>query len=447
MNNKEFKNAFDLLVGQLIGIGEKDLADLLSERLEDLYELPENSPVILSIKKIQIFSDDTILHIKDQPSYRLSILNNVNNLYIALDESEGKLKELANQLFRAIDRMTEHIVVISRHQLKLLDQAVNEIVDFIASQGSSQPIFLLELPIGNSIPCRLLESRLRDQNIAYETLTIALLRNDSKTKGITRRELFEQKLGNLNKGLLVYMDEWLSGTNFSRINELLAKFKNLRVLPVGLLAHDGPSQPGFNRLIVKHDKFAKNCGIDLKNIRYTFPALDFPDLSNVFIWGEYDKLSGYTKTEFAGDFFYSIDKTVRAFIQSPQLLDTSLNFLSETDKVDKEPISEYLLRECSYFIEEFAGEWEETLARGSFFNNVTNPVEVTKRAHNAAKQINGYKKCEFAINAAIRHLFMTDITPQKIYHFEGLVPLCIELKGRERLLHESFLEHCSTHIK
>src|ERR1700743_2238879 len=163
MNNKEFKNAFDLLIGQLVGIGEKALAGLLSERLEDLNELPENSPIILSIKKIQILSNEFIANIKDQPSYRLSILNILNNLYIALDESKGNLKELGNQLFKAIDRMTENIVVISQHQLKLLDQAIDQIVDFIVSQGSSQPIFLLELPIGNSIPCRLLESRLQDQ--------------------------------------------------------------------------------------------------------------------------------------------------------------------------------------------------------------------------------------------------------------------------------------------
>lgn len=74
MNIKEFKNAFDLLVGQLVGIGEKDLARLLSERLEDLCELPENSPVVLSIKKIQIFSNETIALIKDQTSLTLTLI-------------------------------------------------------------------------------------------------------------------------------------------------------------------------------------------------------------------------------------------------------------------------------------------------------------------------------------------------------------------------------------
>ena len=99
-------------------------------------------------------------------------------------------------------------------------------------------VILPELPVGNSIPCKLLRPVLERAGYTVDTLLVSLSRNDARSKGVRREDLLEEKLtafGLRENDLVLYLDEWFSGVNYARIcaclDRLLRTRPNVQLLP------------------------------------------------------------------------------------------------------------------------------------------------------------------------------------------------------------------------
>lgn len=171
---------------------------------------------------------------------------------------------------------------------------------------------LVELPIGNSIPTKLLEHVLSAAGRSVQVVTIALSRSDKRRSGITREQLINESLSRLelrDTDLVVLADEWNTGANFAKITKYVAGAlrERTRFVPIALLAHDALANATSAQL-AKHEKLAVAAGSTGEFCRVEFPKLDsypFP-----FFWAERDRFSGYRKLQLLGALVSSIDAAI-----------------------------------------------------------------------------------------------------------------------------------------
>jgi len=151
-------------------------------------------------------------------------------LLIGFDEAKSSDSLLlALEAFHSATRI--RFLTLSESQVNGLCRFLCEIETFLGTLtlGTAR-LFLIDLPVGNSLPMELLRTALA-QTRPVTVLRSALSRNDSKRAGITRRELLTELISAENlrpNDVVVFLDEWNTGSNFHNLSSLLQ-----RTIPAG----------------------------------------------------------------------------------------------------------------------------------------------------------------------------------------------------------------------
>ena len=161
------------------------------------------------------------------------------------------LEGVAGQAERLASATSEMVVMINR----------------ICQPGSR--VVLLEFPIGNSIPVRMLERKLAAARHKPFTICVSLSRNDSVGEGPTRSSFLSKaftEFGFLDNDIVLYCDEWCSGANFKNLCKIAAKFARkplCRVifLPVALVSASAHKDHRFPHFLRKHEVFVRQAGL------------------------------------------------------------------------------------------------------------------------------------------------------------------------------------------
>jgi hypothetical protein len=114
-------------------------------------------------------------------------------LLVGLDEA--KLPETVLERLEAYHRvMLESFLTMSAAQVDPLLNFLLDVKDFLTGLAlGNARLFLIELPIGNSLPVALLQHAL-DPTLPSTRIAVALSRNDSQRSGITRKQLLLEQL-------------------------------------------------------------------------------------------------------------------------------------------------------------------------------------------------------------------------------------------------------------
>ena len=203
-------------------------------------------------------------------------------------------------------------------QALVLADAVAKVTEFLASRSTSPGrAILLDFPVGNSLPTRVVERILMRERIPVEVVRVALTRNDSRSRGVTRREILEARLaerGVQAADTVVLLDEWLTGSNFRNVVELLERIPAIReatFLPVGLLTETSSAEERSASHVWEHDDVIRRLGEDGTAYRFVFPALAsrFPR-NGYFFWSEHDRLAGFRKSQTFGAYLSALEAAI-----------------------------------------------------------------------------------------------------------------------------------------
>ena len=196
-----------------------------------------------------------------------------NNLIAFLAEDyPGALPEPARtQLQKALEELQRlaaaSLVSAVLPQAQVLANAVRTIAEYVSPRtASGERVILLDFPVGNTIPTRVVEKILIREGIRVEVVRVALTRNDSRSRGVTRKEILEARLaerGVQAADTVVLLDEWLSGANFRNVVELLGRISAIgdaTFLPVGLLTETSSADERFASHVAEHDRVVGRLG-------------------------------------------------------------------------------------------------------------------------------------------------------------------------------------------
>jgi hypothetical protein len=242
-----------------------------------------------------------------------------------------KAESVRRELRKLIEKAVRLCVASVRPQADRLRDVIQRVVEYVAilRLGNGR-IILIELPVGNSIPVKLTCSRIR-RDIGREPIVLraSFPRNDKPKEGATRKQLLKKVLSEFAfrpNDLVIFIDEWVTGSNFYAILEIidkaLSEMESVFLLPVGLMTVESTTHPryeeGFSRL---HDRVLGRLGIAAGSFRYIFPPIHsrFPK-SDYFFWGEHDRTAGYRKMQILGSIFSTLDKAIETLRSDEEVL-------------------------------------------------------------------------------------------------------------------------------
>lgn len=239
---------------------------------------------------------------------------------------------------RMLEAFAEAYINACKSQLPGLRDMCRLVSDTVAETTGRRRVVLLEFPTGNSIPVRLLEHALTEQQVPFEVLSASLSRNDSKRAGITREALIAERItaASLSTGdVVVYVDEWNTGTNFATLAQFLAKAlgpSNSTFVPVALVSSTAKQDARYTSRVEQHDKLSARV-ITRGSPRIEFPALpttvaDAPP----FFWAEHDRLAGYRKIQVFGAMFSSLDAAIERLAADPARRQRAFNIAVEVQE-------------------------------------------------------------------------------------------------------------------
>jgi len=282
-----------------------------------------------------------------------------------------------------------------------------------------------------------------------EVITISVNRNDSKQKGITRKELIRNKLEvlDLDKVILVYLDEWISGSNFNNIITILSQINGLKFLPCAFLTSESTKNEKYLQYKQRHSEICTRMGFDSDELRNQMPSLNFSITSNQeFIWTESDRLAGYRKLEFLGSIvstFFAVGELL--FEDSQKLNEVLENAIFQhtslpTDTVIPNETRQQIINSFQYFNSSFVIDLEEKIKSFEVINCLDFNFEIEmSKVIKLFENTNGYHNAQPAINIIGYHIRNAIISPSSRYFYKGNVPLCLVLEDDERFLHDIFL--------
>lgn len=247
----------------------------------------------------------------------------------------AELVEIDESALADLEDVADRWAEASGPQIETLGRLLANVVHEFENMGPGARIVLLELPVGNSIVVRLLEDMLRGSGLKPTTVTISLSRNDSRSAGTPRKELIAQKLNGLpltSRDVIVYVDEWVTGSNFKVICEHVTKIvkrAGAHFISAAALAPDADKYERFESFCSYHDKLLWG-GQTGDRFRVVFPPLNQGvSTRQVFFWSEHDRLAGYRKAQFFGGIFSSICEVAREMSHDPTMVVAAKNALLE----------------------------------------------------------------------------------------------------------------------
>lgn len=365
-----------------------------------------------------------------------------------------------------LPRIVHDALEAVRPQTERLADVVWQIVSFLEQPGTlARPrVVVLELPIGNSIPSKLLEGLLRERGHDVYLVRVALARNTASGEGLTRQQLLEQKLSafGLREGdCVVLVDEWLSGANFKGITDHVRKLcaaRGASLFPVALLTEDSPAEERFTSHCRHHDKLLRALGEEGERWRVDFPRIvSAVEREGYFFWSEYDRMAGYRKMQVLGSLLSTFDAAIEDLHRDRSaLLRVRNDFLGDvaqrlqagqcgpdlTPAVAKDQDSFVALFERAY--QDYLGCRDEVRRIEHPTNRgETKDIEAELAAANARLwQVVSERDAQYAVECALYHLEAShDMDPADPFPFSTHAPVVVELDGGFRLFHEMVMRH------
>lgn len=342
--------------------GIASLADLHKRNYSGVINLFESEQALCnsaqhfhsSLTRLRSYLDDL------QEAWSLedpSLLTDISTLFGYLLQKYGNA--FSNQdrasveltLKTVLDVVAHDLVAVCKAQIQTLGRLMFAIVQEQKVVADKPRIVLVELPLGNTVPTKILHQFLTTHDFTVDLVRISLSRNDKKGALPTRRALLERRLKDtLRPGdLVIYLDEWMSGSNFRTVSNFMSRIveqvPNARLLPVGLLTEDSLRAPNYPRHLEKHDKLLQKFGFS--------PGLDspyrvvFPPLSGVvarptrlyFFWSEHDRTSGYRKSQLLRVAFTNVDESIEKLMANEDAWDDAIHLylMHRAETIRNEP--------------------------------------------------------------------------------------------------------------
>jgi hypothetical protein len=371
----------------------------------------------------------------------------------ASKEAERTIAELQPRM--AVDFI--HTVMPQVLQLAEVVWKVEAFARRTLPQGAR--IVIVEFPVGNSIPSKLLDRLLRNQGQTSVVVRVALSRNDSATVGITRAQLIEARLSGLalKKGdLIVLVDEWLSGSNFRNLTKLLGRIaaaSDATFLPVATLTDRSASEQRYESHVREHERLLQKIGEAGRAWRFTFPRLNTRfDREGYFFWSEFDRLAGYRKFKIVGSYVSSIEAVLKTLREDQESMRRAkAHFLAmiaemRAQGVEGPAVTPEVLADRGTLDRLFEESYEDYLqcrdqlaaidhptTRGEEGNIEEDIRQVVERIHQV---IDGRpaKACVLLALSFIETERIVD--PEDQYHLDAHAPVVVELDGGYRRMSE-----------
>lgn len=217
----------------------------------------------------------------------------------------------------AIAATARQFVIDVAPQPAELDAALDEVVRRLGSFPlQKSKIIVLELPVGNAVPAKLLLEKLAEAGLPATTQRRSMSRSDDPALGRTRHELLEGALKDANvapNDVVVYIDEWESGKNFRYLTEILQPLVEERraiLFPAALMAGDVEtrSKPADLEARFKHhDALTLKLGMTGTDLRFRISTVSHLHKKRPFFWSEDDRVAGYRKLQLLGAILSTID--------------------------------------------------------------------------------------------------------------------------------------------
>ena len=442
----------DNLLNTYIEFKEDNITRLTKEFEEDLTAFFLDHQINLILEDFKRNTNNINIRVlTEEPSGLLQIALLTNAIYIRLCEnsSSDRIAILKNAFRDSLANRVTQIIDKSKHQFIKLFVFLHQIADKCVNTKKSK-ICILELPLGNSIPSILLQKILTTKGLDTELITISINRNDTKQKGITRKELIKDKLKevDLDNTILIYLDEWITGSNFNNIITILSKMTGLKFLPCPFLTSESTLKDKYSQYKSRHSKICTTMGYDSDELSIELPDLNFSIVSEQkFIWTESDRLAGYRKLEFLGSIVSTFFAVGELLLEDSKSLNEALkNAIAEYTSLPPETeipseMKEKIMNSFQYFNSTFVSDIEKKIKSIEIINSpVFNFESEMTKVISLFENTNGYNDAQLAINIIGYHIRNTIITPSSRYFYKGSVPLCLVLEGDEKYLNTLFIE-------
>lgn len=366
-------------------------------------------------------------------------------------------QEVSSGLLEVIETAYENL---QRTFLGTVIDQVDELCSFLIEVSRTlgklpigdSKIFLLDLPVGNTIPVLLLRDLL-EPSYNVEIIRISLSRNETKKAGVTRRDLLRERIAGANirdNDIVIYLDEWETGSNFRAISEHLRKDLPPKAffLPLALLSAEA----------VKHERYGSHCDNHDKMVRATWNGtfqrhrILMPrmrtcvPIQTYFFWADADRLAGLRKMQLHGSFFSTFDQTIEALNSSVEKLAFAIMFTIAEAAESGEPPCDYrtsvhtlqamfmdgykdyvacrdALRECA-----------DSLDRGGEIDDFSNEIRVVSEFQTKVLKDRPAEMAFMMAHSYLKYLGSTD--PADRYFFTAHAPILVELTGRMALPHQ-----------
>ncbi len=404
----------------------------------------------------------------DIPSLLLNVAVCFTLLEYTLDDTQPDRAKCRVLLGEAIDTLAARWAKAISHQVDRLAILLRVVIDFIErlALGESR-IVLLEFPIGNSIPTRLLAELLQERGQAPHILRVALSRNDSRKAGVTRAELMDERLstwGLTSNDLVVYVDEWLSGSNFNNLAlrlDRIVKQKGAFLLPIAAVAPGAEAKDHYRSYCAEHDAIARKIGMSGSDLRIPFPPLQEGgiDTEQRFFWSESDRLAGYRKMQHLGSLLGSIFEVVEEIRTNSELLlavhGRFMQAVAEEGNPNDEEFNAMFERPDSFRSALEAAYpdfclWKEDVQKMDFESNKGVAEDPSGALQDLTVVLVGTaegRKAKLLVDVAAMWIRSTEIDPRNQYYFRGHVPVIAELPEELQGLARTFYRYLAPAIR
>jgi len=301
-NSEEFKAEIFELLSHCVDDPKTEMADFFNREYRniDLFKLRNE------IEKIKVFDieDQNAKHLKRYFAARTILTIYPTDVFT----EDSSCPTWLNKIFTDA---AEGFYEYGKSQLSRMSEFFNELVNQICSSNYKM-VSIIEFPLGNIIPIKILAPLFEKNGIEYEIINIATPRNEKKSKGVTYREKIKELKGIIypESELVLFVDEIITGSRFSKtMKELLKVTKSMSIdfLAVGLISplqyKLSKDQARIRTSVIKKlkDQSDSRIGSDHSNI--VLPSLpkikidhgDPVTYESPLIWGEEDFVNGVRK--------------------------------------------------------------------------------------------------------------------------------------------------------
>lgn len=396
------------------------------------------------------------------------LLNTATFLSLLAENYAPALGADCGECRQHLDALTQRVVAdlvkVARPQCERLGDVVDAVRQFVRTHPpSSGRVILPEFPIGNTIPVRLIAEQLRGAGYRVETPRFALARSDTSgstplvggmvTAGMTG-------LGLTSGDLVVYVDEWVTGTNFQTISTALAdaaRRAGAPLLPAGLLTDTSHAEKGYAKRQAAHDALAGRAGVAGGDFRFVFPGLAtrFPRArGHYFFWSEHDRTAGYRKAQPLGMMVSSVAAAVETLADDDDALRAAWLRLTE-DRAEMIPGAFARVIDLGTTAGVAAARSAFTASREAFRQSlpeieaidhpsnrgeVDDPAGLLQDICRAIVTVADRHGAALCVSLAVSHLRgRPGVDPEDRYHFRNHAPVIVELGEHAQGYHRALM--------